>query len=490
MLINRRDVFRLGTAALMGLSTNGFSKLMTASAAESANSVQSADHPNILLIMTDQQQARMMSCAGNKWLKTPALDSLASRGVRFERSYCANPVCVPSRFSMQTGVLPSRIGMDRNNTRTPVPDTLLQNAIGNVFRRGGYKTVYGGKVHLPGAGIEAYGYEQYINRNEREGLAESAVEFLNQKQEQPFLLWVSFINPHDICYNAIDAYSLAQNPNRRLGNTMERQALTEALQIPTGMSRDEFFSTVCPPLPSNFEIPENEPVPVRESDWRAFRKYVEQNWSEEDWRMHRWAYARLTERVDGQIGHVLDALHENGLDSNTVVVFLSDHGDMDASHRLEHKSMPYEEAMNVPLIISGPGITLQGSVVRTNMISTGLDLIPTLCDFAGIEAPSGLAGRSVKPLTLSPNEPVPWRNTLVIENEISRILISENYKYAVYDHGEQRELLIDIKADPGEMNNLASDKRYLDVVASHRLLLRQWYEENGETLDEKFIVTS
>lgn len=451
------------------------------------------DRPNILLIITDQQHAGMMSCAGNRWLKTPALDALAARGVRFERAYCGNPVCIPSRFSMMTGVLPSRIGMDQNRPASyPVAEEILEHALGRVFRQAGYQAVFGGKVHLPATrrtGIAAYGFEM-LTDDEREGLAGACEEFFQRKHERPFLLVASFINPHDICYMAIDAYTEATNqPPMYPHSVRERQCLAEALRLPAGVSRKEFFEKLCPPLPDNFEIPKHEPPAVRDSAWRGFRQYVQNHWSEEDWRLHRWAYARLTERVDGHIGRVLEALHESRLEDNTVVVFTSDHGDMDAAHRLEHKSMPYEEAARVPLIVSQPGVTRVGHVDRTHLVSTGLDLIPSLCDFAGVEIPSALAGRSIKPLATGGRAEQPWRGCLAFENEGCRVLVSERHKYAVYDHGDLREMLVDLQADPGEMNNLARDPDQAEVLARHRNLLRQWYGQNGHTLGEEFQVT-
>jgi choline-sulfatase len=453
-------------------------------------SLPADEHPNVLLVITDQQHAGMMSCAGNPWVKTPAMDALAARGVRFERAYCGNPVCVPSRFTMMTGVLPSRIGMDRNGPASlPVADELLHNSLGHVFRRAGYQTVYGGKVHLPatrGKGIAAYGFDA-LTGDEREGLAKVCSEFLQQEHDKPFLMVASFINPHDICYMAIDAFTQARSKTTMYPKSVrERKCLAEAMRLPAGISRDEFFAKVCPPLPDNFEIPANEPAQVRGTDWRGFRPYVQQYWSEQDWRLHRWAYARLTERVDLHIGHVLDSLRAAGLERNTLVVFTSDHGDMDAAHRLEHKSMPYEEAIRVPLIVSLPGVTLEGKVAQTQLVSSGLDLIPTLCDFAGIETPGNRPGRSLRPLTVKPSTAEPWRDSLVVENEGSRILLTQNYKYAVYKGGEPREMLIDRTNDPGEMTNLATDPQHAPIVTQHRRLLRRWYRVNGETLDQEY----
>ncbi len=169
------------------------------------------DRPNILLIITDQQHAGMLSVAGNPYVRTPAMDSLASSGARFELAYCGNPVCVPSRFGMLTGVMPSRIGMETNDTKLPVPESILAHSLGRVFREAGYQTVYGGKLHTP-MNLKQIGFEP-LTPDQRQGLADQSVEFLKTPHDKPFLLVTSFINPHDICYMAIRA-----TPRRRKGS--------------------------------------------------------------------------------------------------------------------------------------------------------------------------------------------------------------------------------------------------------------------------------
>lgn len=444
--------------------------------------------PNILFLFTDQQHAGMLSCAGNPHLKTPAMDGLARNGARFERAYCANPVCVPSRFSMMTGVLPSRIGMEDNSgVKLPVPPEVLSHALGRVFREAGYETAYGGKVHTP-MGVPAMGFDQ-ISRDSRMGLADACVEFLERQHDRPFLLVASFINPHDICYMAIRDFARqtgARSPVLK-GADRELQTLSEALKLPAGVSREEFFARLCPPLPANFEIPPGEPEAALPADRVNFRTYARKNWTAEQWRLHRWAYARLTERVDGEIGKVLDALRKAGLEESTLIVFSSDHGDMDSAHRLEHKSVLYEESARVPFLVSWKGVTRPGLVDREHLVSTGLDLIPTLCDFAGIGTPQGLKGRSVR--GLAEGRPVPsWRDCLVVENARARMLRTDRYKYVVYESGRNREQLLDLADDPGEMINLASDPARAAVLMEHRRLLKKWYEENGETLEAKYVV--
>ena len=459
-----------------------------------------ARRPNVLYIFTDQQYADMMSCAGNPYLKTPAMDALAARGARFTRAYAANPVCVPARVGMMTGVMPSRIGMEQNEdmpqAKANVTEAILAHSLGRVFRNAGYETAYGGKVHLPMT-CEAMGFD-YICKNEREGLADACVAFLRRKHEKPFLLVASFINPHDICYMAIRAYAKAGNAGAPAQAAQAAQApkaspgsapaaVPEDPPLPAGTSREEFIEKQCPPLPANFEVPAGEPEGVREVDPRAFRFYVRDHWTKDDWRLHRWQYCRLTETVDAEITAVLRALAEAGLEEDTLVVFSSDHGDMDASHRLEHKSVLYEESERVPFIVSWKGVTRPGLVDREHLVSTGLDLIPTLCDFAGIPLPKQGPGLSVRSLAEG-RTPPPWRDALVVEGRHCRSIRTARFKYTVFDIGEHREMLIDLQKDPGEMKNLAQDPACRDALDDCRKRLQQWYRDNGETLAPGYVV--
>ncbi|MDE2821194.1 MAG: sulfatase-like hydrolase/transferase [Chloroflexota bacterium] len=417
------------------------------------------DRPNILLILTDQQNANMLSCAGNRAVRTPAMDSIARQGTRFERAYCMNPMCVPSRFSLFTGRRGSAIGLLNNNDKhiSEMPATVLKSALGWQMRGAGYQTAYGGKTHFPlGLAPEDFGFET-ISRDDRDGLADDCAQFLARDHKEPFLLVASFINPHDICHMAIRDF--AETPHeRRLSHPdrIELRELDAALQLPDGLTEEEFFRSVCPPLPENFEIPPDEAEAIRLMQARSpFKHKARQRYSERDWRMHRWAYARLTERVDGQIGRVLAALRDNRLADNTLVVFTSDHGDMDASHRMEHKTAFYEEAARVPLLIAGPGLA-HSAVDDRRLVSNGLDLLPTCCAVAGLEPAAELEGRSLLPL-LDAAPATVWRDALPVESEMGQMITGQDVKYMRYYQGARREQLIDLAADPGEMRNAVAD---------------------------------
>lgn len=410
----------------------------------------------------------MLSAAGNRHLRTPALDSIARRGTRFERAYCMNPVCVPSRFSLFTGRRGSDIDLLNNNDGhiKQKPAAALEHAMGWTMRRAGYRTAYGGKTHFPlGLTPEDFGFET-ISCDDRDGLAEDCVQFLCGDHADPFLLVASFINPHDICHMAIRDF--AETPLERHLSRPDRIELKEldaALQIPEGMTKEEFTRKVCPPLPENFEIPPEEAEAIRIMQARSpFKRKARERYKEADWRMHRWAYARLTERVDGQIERVLAGLRDNQLAENTIVVFTSDHGDMDASHRMEHKTAFYDEAARVPLLIAGPGLA-QGVVDDRHVVSNGLDLVPTLAAVAGLEPSCDLEGRSLLPL-LDAVPAAGWRDTTPVESDIGQMIVQGNFKYMRYYQGENGEQLVDLAQDPGEMRNAVHD-------AAHQARLRE-----------------
>ena len=510
-----------------------------ASAAALQTGRRIASRPNILVIITDQQQAGMMSCTGNPFVKTPNLDSLARTGVRFERAYVTNPVCSPSRLSLMTGRMPSAIGMECNEDGAdkPVPAEMLRAALGTTFRDAGYQTVYGGKAHLPRPEggkrgedqVGAFGFE-LLSGDQRGDLAKSCAGFLREKHERPFLMVASFINPHDICFMAISAFAKASGQDTAAvtkGQAVKKGQdaaavakkasrpqspaayLANALRTPEGISEDEFFRRYCPPLPANQEVPKDE-LSTFMVDKRAFQRYVREKWTDRDWRLHRWAYSRLTEQVDQEIGVVLNALRESGRENDTLVVMTSDHGDQDGAHRLEHKEVLYEEAIRVPFIVSYKGVTKAGAVDREHLISNGLDLIPTLCDFAGIKTPASLHGHSVRPL--AEGKPVrQWRECVVVENHLARLVHGGDWKYLVgrkakhadgacgicparitdkdWD-GKIREMVIDLKTDPGEMVNLAKEQRGQSRLNEGRRLLSQWSRQNDVVLDDGYAVPS
>lgn len=430
--------------------------------------------PNILWIMTDQQPADALSCAGNTHLHTPAMDSLAANGVRFDLSYCTNPICVPSRTTMMTGHMSHETGVMFNMNSFKV----LQDSLGTHMKQAGYDTAYIGKWHIPmdSADAEWHGFDLMMEGtkefNDRH-FPKHVNDFLRKKHDQPFFLVASLVNPHDICEFA-----------RKLSGFPQEDTELWNGPVPPTPPPDQ-----CPELPANFEIPENEPEIIREHQTWLSSAYPSRNWDEGQWRQYRWGLNRLTERVDSEIDKILNTLRSEGLDQNTIVVLVSDHGDGNAEHRWNQKTLLYDSVARVPLIVSGPGIAVPGRVDQTHLVSTGLDLFPTFCDYAQIEPPQDLTGTSLRPLL--EGRPVEWRDAVVSECDLhrrygqsggveGRMLRTARYKYIVYSSGKFREQLFDMQKDSGETKNLAVDPTYQSVLNDHRRRLAEQIQKTGD----------
>lgn len=432
--------------------------------------------PNLLLILTDQQSHDLMSCAGTSWVSTPHLDRLAAGGTRFTRAYCSNPVCVPSRFSLFTGRMPSAIGMRGNGGPDLHPFGPAEDAagLGHCLRRAGYRTLYGGKVHWPiGLTPERLGFE-YFCADERERLAVDAADRLSRPSAEPWAMVVSFINPHDICYHAISSLARPDDGTWDYSilakSAVELDNLREALQPPAGEDpAGDWIGRCAPALPANHAPQEDEPELIeRLLARRPFKHRARHQWGELEWRRHRHVYARLMERADRQIGTVLAALEAGGQADRTLVVFQSDHGDHAGSHRLEHKTFFYDEAARVPWIMRLPGRIPAGAVNDRDLVATGLDFLATCCDYAGTEIPAHCLGRSLRPVAESG---AAGREHVYGENLIGSMIATREWKYVRYDEGAHAEQLYDLARDPGETRNHASRPENAAVLEDLRARL-------------------
>ncbi|MEG1585810.1 MAG: sulfatase-like hydrolase/transferase, partial [Bacteroidales bacterium] len=206
----------------------------------------------------------------------------------------------------------------------------------------------------------------------------------------------------------------------------------------------EFYRDHAPALPFNF---------AKTTGFPEMRKSPYNNFPEWYWRKYRWTYGQLVSLVDDHIGHILDALDRNPqLKKNTIIVFTSDHGEMQGAHQTVTKNLPYDECQRVPFIFSGPGI-LKGK--RDNsLVCNGTDLLPTLCSLAQIEAPVEADGLSLADAIRGKAE-APQRESLYLEGDGFLNIVSGNDKYTLFDGKQNGEMLIDIKSDRGELNNIA-----------------------------------
>ncbi len=470
--LTRRDFLASAGAAALTAAVPAF-RAWAAPAAD--------DRPNILFIMTDQHTAGALSCAGNGYLKTPAIDGLAASGIRFERAYTEQPLCVPWRTVMMTGRMPHQTGAVTNRSvqgpdlkafaeRNPQIPTL-----GSLVAAAGYRCGYAGKWHLPFGTADAAAHGFTVMRGGDGAIAGNFARFLDERQQGPFFFFASYLNPHNIC-------EWARGQPTPLGDPPAPDA--------------------CPPLPANFGVPADTPemvlsarhalgapdVPDHPENLMTAISGIHptRDWTPEKWRQYVWAYYRLVELVDGQIGGTLKVLRDRGLSDRTVVVFTADHGDGCAAHHWNQKSALYEEAVRVPMIVSRPGSPAAGRTDREHLVSGGLDMIPTLCDYAGAKMPPGMAGRSLMPLAEGQHVAA-WRDQVVSETVLytldrrGRMIRTQKYKYVLYERGNHREQLFDLDADPGEMKNLAADPAAAEVLRDHRRRLAAW---SAETRDD------
>ena len=442
--ITRRQFIGAGTAGICTLALG-----------ERLWAAEGKRRPNVLIITTDQQRVDAMSAVGNKWVKTPNMDSIAANGVYFTNSNCPYPLCSPSRSALHAGRMPHEIGVDHNSMAID-PKIPIS---GQVFREAGYDTGYAGKWHCPNPypteGIPGY---EVLNTTTRQGkLAQTvdeatmnaAVAFLRRRHEKPFLAVASFINPHDICLPAGETSPILEDVWKRY-------------QPPAGAE--------LPPLPANFGDTEGLPEGFA-------RKPRHDNWDENQWRKYIYAYYRMVEDVDRQVGLVLQALRESGQENNTIVVFTSDHGEGLASHRWTGKMMYYEEEAAVPLIVAWKGATAAGRIDREHLVSA-LDVLPTICDYAGVKGPAAMRGQSLRPIIDSPQQPGHEYVASEMANGPARsfMLRTKKYKYMVFPgtNGQKQEMFFDMQADAGEMKNLAAQPALVPEINRHRALLADW----------------
>jgi arylsulfatase A-like enzyme len=446
---------------LLNLTKAGISCLCLLALAPGGQAAQAARHPNILLITTDQQQVNATSAAGNPLLKTPHLDSIAAQGVYFTGSYCAFPLCSPSRSALHTGRTPHENKVDRNGVRI---DPAMPIS-GQVFRAAGYDTGYAGKWHLPDPcpsdGIAGF---EVLNRTTRRGklahevdeaTMNAAIEFLKRKREKPFYLVVSFINPHDICL-------LAGENSPLLADAWKKYEPPADAKLP--------------PLPANFG---------KAGDGAGPLKAKHPGWDDNHWQRYCYAYYRMVEDVDQQVGRVLETLRQLGQEDQTLIVFTSDHGEGLAAHHWTGKMMFYEEEAAVPLIVSWKGVTPAARLDRNHLVTT-LDVLPTLCDYAGIQPPPLMRGASLRAVI---EKPAKAGHEFAVSEMAgggmgsggrSFMVRTKQYKYVALADAGQTEMLFNLQDDPGEMKNLAEDKAAARELERHRQLLAQWKKTTEE----------
>ncbi|MCP4641935.1 MAG: sulfatase-like hydrolase/transferase [bacterium] len=489
---SRRDFVQIAGAATAALCTASASAAAKGKKAKRVDASPPIKRPNVLFLHTDQQRWDTIRAAGFDYMITPNLDKLAKRGVLFQNAFTNNPVCMPSRQSMLSGLYPSTLGCCINGVEMPED----VETIHTILARYGYHTGCLGKLHFKNhatrdhrAPHPSYGFDHLVISDEPgcyddayirwvearhpsqvdncrcstpPAWAGKAVVKHGRKTHEPY----DFEGPEDLTHSAF----VADETVRYI-----QQHKDEPFFCFAG-----FYAPHCPVNPpkrfADMYDPATMPLPaMREDEHKRFKL------SDDEWRKVRAYYYALITHVDDQIGRILDALEEEGILDNTLIVFTSDHGDHLGDHGTVAKGPPgLDSCVHVPLIVSWPG-AIESGREQSELVEL-VDLAPTILDYCGVPIPPGFQGRSLHPLL--EGDDYEKRSSAFIEFRkpfgISwKVVRGHDYKYGRSNAGA--ELLYDLKADPNELNNVAKDPAYADAIhAMRNELVRRWFEVESQ----------
>lgn len=420
-----------------------------------------ADRHNFLFICTDHYTTQAFSYVGNPYVKTPNLDGLARDGLFFNNAYCTYSLSSPSRASLITGLMPHQNGVNRN--RLPLAEQFEPNTLGRLLKDAGYNAAWYGKWHVGKLVEEKHGFESTSCNDEN--LAGTVIDFLRKQKagNKPFFVAASYSNPHNICQAA------------------RRQPLPDVT-----IQWEDVPLKDCPNVRPNFARNAFPPEILEIEQMRYPLNYPGYYFTREDWRRYLYIYYRLVEHVDGQIGEIITALKELGLYDNTMIIFTSDHGDGLGSHTWNQKTSLHEEVASIPFIVKSPDKKSAGKFTNA-LMSNGLDLLPTICDYAGARIPEGLKGKSLRPVIEGKSDKIHeavFTETVFGEGDglgtHGWSVRTPGYKYIIYSMGKYREQLFDMISDRTEMVNLAVENRMKDELDRHRRLLYQWASDTDD----------
>ncbi|WP_193105799.1 sulfatase-like hydrolase/transferase [Brachybacterium sp. FME24] len=451
--------------------------------------------PNVLVVMSDQQQAGTVDPAGP--CQTPHLSELAERGARLTRCYTPSPICSPARASFMTGLLPHQHGMVDVYHAVPTFRADLVDGLpmwSNRLADAGYTVGYFGKWHVERSGeMERFGFTQdgayfepeddYYAYRRSLGLAEKPV--LSEPTR-------TVAQPG---YRDLLLYGVTEEP---VESTLEHFTVTRALSfLDSVVEEDEpwavMVSTKAPhepyvapsayvdrydpaslPLPDSFD----DDLADRPAIYRR-QQTVWADLSPDEFRTATACYYALCSMVDDQVGRLLERIEAAGQLEDTIVIYTSDHGDLMGAHRLLLKGVPgFEEVYRVPMIVSWPAMIPPGQVIDD--LTQSHDIAETIAQLTG----HGLDGHAVDLLPRLTGEGGPPRQTAFAEfhgqrfSYTQRIVWEGRHKYVfnAFDFDE----LYDLEADPGERVNLASDPDHAETLRALAARLWQIAEETGD----------
>ncbi len=415
----------------------------------SNGAAQKRAQPNVIVFYTDQQRSDSLGVYGSPMGLTPNLDRMATKAVRFDRAFTTQPVCGPARSTIQTGKYPTTTGVIHNGITLKDDEQTLAHH----FRQNGYQTGYIGKWHLGGSGRKPVplerrgGYDQWWTASDVleftstpfEGqmfdagnrpiefkkyrvdfLTDLAIDFVRQKKDKPFYLFISYLEPHH-----------QNSENRFIAPEGYADRYRNSFHIPPDLA----------PFPG-------------------------------DWKSQLPDYYGIIARIDECFGRLMEELSKQNLVDNTVVAFTSDHGCHFRTRNTEYKRSCHDASIRIPMMFQGPGFEAGRTV--TELVSV-VDLPPTLLAAAGITTPAAMQGRSLLPLAQGKEKN--WRNEIFVqmrEEALQRAIRTERWKYCIFDPASKRSephsttyaerFLYDLYSDPHEHVNLAGRPAFRKIA--------------------------
>ena len=430
--------------------------------------------PNILWICTDQQRWDTIGALGNNHVHTPNIDRLVNEGVAFDHAFCTSPVCTPSRACFLTGMYPCAVKACKNGAESWAEQAPL---VTKLFRDMGYICGLSGKLHLASAmkndretrpkddGYSVFHYSHsphqggqkndYLVWLQKQGYSykglqkldgraharlhqttwctDRAIDFIRSHKTRPWLLSINIYDPHPP-FNPPQSYASRYDTSSLPGPALTESDIEEKSRL-------------------NGIMTQKKPAYYSESD---AKQHLADYWAQID-------------LIDENLGRLLSTLEETGQDKNTVIIFISDHGDMCGDHGMRAKGCRfYEGLVRVPLIFWFPGRFKKGLVSKALVELT--DIAPTLLDFAGEQVPTHMQGRSLLPILEGRTNPDMHRQFVRSEfydtldskelpAAFATMIRTRAFKLVVY-HGHTLGELFNLSKDPNEFENLWNQQDY------------------------------
>jgi arylsulfatase A-like enzyme len=423
---------------------------------------------NVVLLVIDDVRWDSLGAAGNRTVRTPRIDQLATDGVRFGQARVTTSICMVSRATLLTGQYMSRHGITAFGR--PITPDAFANTFPAVLRRAGYWTGYVGKY---GVGqprqrdfdfLRAYEGTHWIAGDTGEPVhvteknARDAIDFLQARpKDKPFSLTVGFFAAH--AEDKAPEQYLPQDWSARI---------YEGVTIPPPLRGGPKYMAALPPFLSN----------------EANEGRVRYHWrfdTPESYQAYMTRYYRLITEVDAAVGRIVDELRAQGVYDNTMIVFIGDNGYFQADRGLADKWYPYEESIRVPLVVRDPRLPARRRGITRDQFALNLDVAPTIVAAAGLPIPKEMQGRDLSPLYLQTRAPS-WRDTFFYEHPTvlgkdripsSQGVIRRDWKYVEWPEFDYRQLF-DMKDDPGEIRNLAGNPDHATQQMRMRQQLEAW----------------